>query len=279
MRLSPHALSHLMATALLALSSLPASAALITYSFTGATQGSYQQNSSYTTNSDGSISYTPTYGSCSDCASGSVSFTVDASRYTDAYTGINGYTYNYTGNSAAPWISSQGSVSGPNVNRALATPGNALSYLHSYNNAYSGGEGYFHAFDYAIYDTGSSTFDDQGRLVSSSYDYSYNNAFLTGDVTLASIDGQELPVGLSNWSNSSYFYQYTYSYEYLYSYDEQGIQTSLLTDYVYEYTYLPIAAIRITRSDEPVNGVPEPGSLALLGLGGALLAWRSRRRT
>lgn len=270
MRLSPP-LSHLTATALLALSSLPASATLITYTFTGATTGSSQTNYSYTTNSDGSISTSPTYGSCSDCASGSVSFTVDASRYTDLYASTNGITYNYTNNSVAPWISSQSSVSGPHVTQALATPGNSQSYLYSYNNAYSGGEGYFHAYDLAFYDTGTSTYDDQGRLVSSSYGYSYNQAYLNGDVTLASLDGQELPVGLSNWSGG-YLQQFTYGYEYLYTYDDQDVQTAVLTDYVYEYTYLPIAAIRITRSDEPVNGVPEPGSLALLGLGGALLA-------
>lgn len=272
-------LSHLTATALLALSSLPASATLITYTFTGATTGSSQTNNSYTTNSDGSISTSPTYGSCLDCASGSMSFTVDASRYTDLDPSTNGITYNSTATSVAPWISSLSSFSGPHVNQALATPGNVSSYLESFNNAYFGGGGLFYAYDFVFVDTGTSTYDDQGRLISSSYGYSYNLAYLTGDVTLASIDGQELPVGLSNWSNSSYFYQYTYSYEYLYSYDEQGIQTSLLTDYVNESTYLPIAAIRITRSDEPVNGVPEPGSLALLGLGGALLAWRSRRRT
>lgn len=278
MRLSPPTLSHLMAAALLALSSQQASATLITYTFTGATAGSSQQNYNYTTNPDGSVSYAPTYGSCNDCASGSMSFTVDASRYTDAYTGTNGYTYNYTGNSAAPWISSQGSVSGPHVNRALATPGNATSYLHSYNNAYAGGGGHFNAYDFALYDPGTNTYDDQGRPVSWSYRHSFNQAYLYGDVTLASLDGQELPVGLSNWS-SGYLHQYTYIYEYLYSYDDQGGQSVALGDYVFEYTSLPIAAIRITRSDDPVNDVPEPGSLALLGLGGALLAWRSRRRS
>lgn len=274
MRLSPP-LSHLTAAALLALSSQQASAALITYTFTGATTGSYQQNYSYTTNLDGSISTSPTYGSCSDCASGSVSFTVDASRYTDLDPSTNGSTYNSTATSVAPWISSQNSVSGPHVNRALATLGNQQSYL--YGDVFSSG-GFFQAYDFAYYDPGTTIYDEQGRPVSSSYGYSYISAALYGDVSLASIDGQELPVGLSNWSTSSLF-QYTYGYEYLYTYDEQGFQTSLLTDYVYEYSVLPIAAIRITRSDEPVNGVPEPGSLALLGLGGALLAWRSRRRT
>lgn len=277
MPLSSTALSRLTAAALLALCSQQASATLITYSFTGATEGSYQQNYSYTTTSSGVTTYDSGNGYCNNCATGSMSFTVDASQYSNVYVGTPGLTYHTTtGSTAAPWLSSQTNVSGPHRNGQLITAGNEHSYLHSYNNAYGGSQGYFTAYDFAVYDTGTSTYDSLGRLTSSSYTQNYNYVRLVGDVTLGLVDGQELPIGLSNWT-SSYFYQYLYELDYLYTYDDLGAQTAVLADYVYEYTYLPIAALSITRSDAPVNGVPEPGTLALLGLGGVLLAWRRRR--
>lgn len=240
-----------------------ASATVLTYSFTGApvgTTGSYQTDVAYVYDSATNIYTYSANNSQSDTTTGSMSFTVDASVYADGYPTAR-VTYHYEAPPASPWISNTGTMNGPFYNASLNTSGTSSSLLYAYDNAYGGGIGYLEVYDFATFDPGTYTYDDQGRALTYSYKYTYNRVYLNGDVTLALVDGQELPTAIGAIGPlNNYLIQEFYSYLATFSYDDSG-NVSYTVENSDRYARVPIASLSISSS------IPEPASLALMGLG------------
>jgi hypothetical protein len=125
--------ARLLAAIALASITSAASATTLTYSFTGATAGSYQEISSYAYNSTNLIT-TNTLNQSANSATGSMSFTLNSSRYTDS-NGASGATYFSTSHAALPWLNSNSTVSGPLLAGNLDTSGTVNSSLHAYTSA------------------------------------------------------------------------------------------------------------------------------------------------
>ena len=147
----------------------------------------------------------------------------------------------------------------------LNTFGTGQSSLVASDTTYSG-VGSLDMFDSLTGDPGTSTYDTQGRITSYHVRDSYNNAFLSGDVSIGVVNSQ-LPVAIGALDKHYKNYMSLYWYEvfYTYAYDANGSQ-SYTSSESYQGTSIRIAAVSVTRSDEPVP-VPEPSSLALTALG------------
>lgn len=251
-----------------------AQATNVTYSFVGDpnSSGNFQTHSAYTYDSTTGIYNYSANDTIYSGINGTMSFTVDASRYSDVYSGANGITYMDTASLALPWLTSTSTVNSPLFSQTLTIPGTSYSDLYAYDNAYSGGQGYFHIYDYGDYNN-TITYDDLGRIATQHLAYSYNLAYGAGDVTLGLIDGSELPMAISNLS-AGHFEQTLYSYWVTYSYDANGTQ-SYLADYSNKTAHMGIAS---TSIDLDTQAVPEPASLALVAIGLMGLALRRRRQ-
>ena len=256
--------AYLLAALVLIAGAMTANATTLTYTFTGDPTDGWQ--GSWSSFYDSVTGTTTTYSDYGSASAVLVSFTVDASRYVDN-SADTGTTSNSSVALIQPWLTSSSTTSGQVfLAMTLNTFGTGQSSLVASDTTYSG-VGSLDMFDSLTGDPGTSTYDTQGRITSYHVRDSYNNAFLSGDVSIGVVNGVELPVAIGALDKHYKNYMSLYWYEvfYTYAYDANGSQ-SYTSSESYQGTSIRIAAVSVTRSDEPVP-VPEPSSLALTALG------------
>jgi hypothetical protein len=265
--------AHFLTAFVLTAGAMTANATTLTYTFTGDPADGWQAN--WSTFYDSLTGATTSLYDGGNVSTSIVSFTVDASRYIDDSTDA-GTTSNSTVAPSQPWLTSSSTTNGQVfLAMTLNTFGTGQSSFVASDTTYSG-VGSLDMFDSLTGDPGTSTYDTQGRITSYHVRDSYNNAFLSGDVSIGVVDGVELPVAIGALDKHYKNYMSLYWYEvfYTYAYDANGSQ-SYTSSESYQGTSIRIAAVSVTRSDEPVP-VPEPSSLALTAL--ALVAFRNSRQ-
>lgn len=249
-----HLSATLLASALLLATPQNAGAKQITFSFTGLKPNSVQESE--------------LNGWCQDCASDMMTFTLDASRYTDGET-TAGITEQTTIGSAAPWLASSSASNGLILSAMLTTAGNIYSYLFA-------DTGSLLLLDH-VFHVSAETYDAQGRISTQKGKYGWNFAQLSGVVSLGVIDGNELPVAISSIvGGQSFIEQYWYDLDVSYTYDNQGVQSATRVFSSGEYSNSPIGAASITLSNGNIPAVPEPEVWAMLLAGLIIIARRTK---
>lgn len=251
-----------------------ASATTITYSFTAGGPGSYINNGSYTYdwNKQGEpnngYTYSSTWGTTYDNnASVTFSFTIDASRYQDEFSGINYATSQYSNPATLPWVTSQLTATTSLLNTSLNTNGTLESFFQA--SSLSGNSGYLSVSDFGLNSPTTTTYVEGGYVLKRQSSSNALNLEVS-QILFDMIDGQELPTSFLGFKNGYVSLTLFDSYAF---YAAGSGWSYLSNEIVNRYSiWAPITGFSIARSDDPQN-VPEPASFALVALSLAALGF------
>lgn len=237
----------------------------VTYSFTGGGgDTSYQSITQFTRDSLTGDIVNQTGQVYSPDISASMSFTVDASGYSDVYPMTIDHTLAHN---TASWLYSSSYFDGPLFSQSAGISQDAENRLEAYYYTNLG----LGTFTISQRVDWHSDFvqDSWGRTIAWTRNVRVNNVNLSGEMTLGLVGGQELPVylGSVNGNLSQSFYT---ERDHFY-YDGSGS----IVRWTMEVTQRDSSAPILWAF---VSGVPEPESYAMMLSGLGLIGYRARRK-